>query len=1030
MQFDPISYFARNPVAANLLMVFLLVGGAVMGSSLRVERTPELDLRRIVVAVPAPGFSPREVEEDINRRIEEAVIGLAGVERVVATARQNRGIVDVYVGTFADKDAVLEEVQNAVDGIEGFPPVNAERPSVFLMRPNFPVVTLYVASSTVSESALRLAAERLRDDLLRLPTASQASLEGTRDREIAIELDEEALRRHDLTIGEVARKVRRASTNLTAGELRTGAGGLVLHTVAKRTAGAEFEDIALIARPGGAVVTLGDVARIRDGFADEDIATRIDGTPAVLVRVETSGRQSYIDLDEDIRTLLAGRETPPGVEVGVWSDRIRPTYEMLSGIVRNGIIGAILVFVCLVAVFDLRVASWISFGIPFSFIGSLLFFGAADMTLNMATLIAFFLLVGVVVDDAVVVGESIAAERQAGKRGVEAAISGAKAVWAPVAVGGITTVLAFTPFFFITSSLYQFLNVFPWVAIFVLIVSFIEAFLILPAHLSPERPLSRPPLSRLQGWTGVRLDGFRDKAVFSAVSWSVRNFALAPAIGALLAVAAASMLGLGVVRPLIFEGNTAIANFVQADLRFPAGTPFEKTLAATERFAAAARAADERLEGDSIASITTVAGGVASSTVGRREPNASHVASVRLHLRDRPERVAAPTEIARAWRREIGDMSHLEEAVFQVTRSQPFSNVAYALLHDDREVLARAAAEMRAFLAALPGVHGVTDNMSPGKRHFEIELTPAGRAAGLTPAAIALQLRANLHGVEVQRIQRGREEIQVVVRYPAERRRGLADLAGERVRRPGGGDMPLSIAARLVEKRELATLARIDGKDAAMVEARADIAETTPREAIRAIDEEFVPGATARYPGLEIQPAGGFRDQRDLLRVLALLVPIALLGMYALMAGFLRSYWKPVLAVAGIPVAFAGAVLGHWMLGWDWTVLSILGLVAVFGVTVNDTLVFLDRYNAIRRENEALPAIAVAAAAARHRFRAVFLTSLTTILGLAPLLYERSDNLIFLVPFVVSMMGGLVLSSLFILFLLPSLVMIAERGEA
>ena len=326
----------------------------------------------------------------------------------------------------------------------------------------------------------------------------------------------------------------------------------------------------------------------------------------------------------------------------------------------------------------------------------------------------------------------------------------------------------------------------------------------------------------------------------------------------------------------------------------------------------------------------------------------------------------------------------------------------------------------------MPGLYEISDSLSLGKRHFEVHLTPAGVAAGLTLAGIGAQLRANFHGMEVQRIQRGHEEIKVMLKYPEERRRSLSELAMERIHRPGGGEVPLATVARLTEKRELAERMRIDGKQAAVVNARADASRITPIQARRLVERDIVPGLIARYPDLAVERHGGARDERAMLETLGFLVPLVLIAMYALMAGLLRSYWKPLVAVAGIPIAMAGAIYSHWILGWDLTGMSIFGVIAVAGVVVNDTLVLLDRYNTLRRDDASLPAIAAVAAATRHRFRAVFLTSLTTVLGLSPLLYERSEELLLMVPFVVSMLGGLVFSSVFVLFFLPTLVMLVD----
>ena len=503
----PIAWFAGNPVAANLLMLFFIVGGIIAGTHLAVQHFPPIDLRTVTVTVPFPGASPREVEEDVNRRVEESVIGLAGVERVVGTATEGLGRISIELATFADATSVLNDVRTAVDAIENFPPVTAEQPEVELRQPAVEVMTLAVSSTAVSENELRRAAENLRDGLLELPSISQVKLKGTRDREISIELSEEELRRHNLTFNEISNAVQRASLNLTFGELRTDAGGVVLHTVSKRRSGEEFKDVPLITRLDGTIVTLGDVAEIRDGFVDEDVVTRFNGQPTVLVRIDATESQSVVGMARDIKRWLAGYQPPRDTSVGIWSDRAQPSLDRLSAIVRNGVIGAILVFLSLVLLFDLRIATWVTVGIPLSFIGSLLFFAPADLTLNMGTIFGFFLMVGIVVDDAVVVGESIAAERERGKRSLDAAISGARAVVGPITVGVITTVLGFLPFLFITVTTYQIVNVFPWVAFFVLLVSLIEAFFILPAHLSHEKRWSVSPLSGLQDRLRDWLDG-------------------------------------------------------------------------------------------------------------------------------------------------------------------------------------------------------------------------------------------------------------------------------------------------------------------------------------------------------------------------------------------------------------------------------------------------------------------------------------------------------------------------------------------
>ena len=1030
----PIEYFVGNPVAAKLLMVFLVVGGLIAGFQLPVRVLPEIDLRTIVVTVVSPGSSPREIEEDINRRIEERLVGLEGVARVVSEASEGFARVEVELETLADADAVLDNVKNGVDSIDNFPPASAERPQIELAKFNYEVLTLAVSSHALDEDALRTVSEDIFNELMALPSVSQIRLGGVRDREIAIEMDEEELRRNNLTIGQVARKVRRSSLNISFGELNTDAGDLVLHVVNKKHFGRDFENIPLITRKDGTIVRLGEVARVRDGFVDEEILSEVDGIPAVLLRVEVGEGQSFTKTADSVKDWLAKYRPPSAVEVSIWNDSAAPISDRFSDITRNAIIGVVLVFICLVLVFDLRVAAWVTVGIPLSFVASLMLFGLADLTLNMGTLLAFFLLIGIVVDDALVVGESIAAERDKGKGALEAAVSGARAVAGPITVGVLTTVLAFVPFLFVTAENYQILQVFFYVAVFVLAISLLEAFCILPSHLSHEGQWSLAPLRSIQKRVRGRIDLARDVVVVPIVSWAVRNVFLTFAVGVLFVAAALWLVRTDVVRVIVFDSAANASNTIKADLVLPAGASFDASAAAAQRFVRAARSINGQMEGTSIRSIGFRVGELSdagASWAGQDETIRSNHATVTLKLHERPVRRASPEAIERIWRRNVGSTSDLEDVSIQTTRVRLKPSVAYTLVHDDPGLLSRAAAELRTFMGTVPGLYGLSDSLSPGKRHFEIELTREGEAAGLTPAMISRQLRSNFHGTEVQRIQRGRDEIKVMVRYPPERRRSLRELVSERITVPGGQEIPLSTAARITEQREPATLTRIDGRQAALVNAHADLIDTTPIQARRRISEGFLPGLLAKYPGLVISPDAGARDERTMLATLAVLVPVVLLVMYGLMASFLRSYWKPLVVVFGVPVAFAGAVFGHWILGWHLTIFSIFGMVGVSGVIMNDALVLLDRYNAIRRENKALPAIAAASAASRDRFRAVFLTSLTTVLGLSPLLYERSDELLFLVPFVVSMLGGLIAATGFTLLVLPALVMFVEgRREA
>ena len=1020
-----IAYFAANSVAANLLMVFLIVVGAIAGTRLAVLNFPEYESRQIVITVPSPGSTTLEVYEDINRKAEEALIGTTGISRVESSAKKNVGKLVIETESSSDINEVFDDVKSIIDAIENFPPVNAEEPEIEIFNPARQVLTIAVSSTTKSEHEMRLAAETLQDQFLALPGVTHVDLSGTRDREISIELSEEVLRRHALNITDISRIIRMTSLNLTFGELNTDAGNITLQVIAKRRTGDEFRSIPLITKLDGTIITLDHVANIKDSFVDEQVSAELDGVPTVFVQVSASPDQSQRQIRETVREFLEGYTAPQGINLSVWDDNIEVTVERLDIIMDNAVIGLILVFLCLVAVFDLRAAFWITLGIPISFIGSLVFFAPAGMTLNLATVFAFFLLIGIVVDDAVVVGENIIAQRKQGADGLTAAITGARSVFGPLLVGTITTLLALVPLLFIDAGSWQIIQVVPYVAAFVLAVSLIEAFLILPAHLANDKPLSAPPLSNWQETVNNALKSARDSIVASTVSWAISNTWLTLMFALLFVLVGILMLRFDVVPVVFSQGQEGVNDSIRVEIRMPVGTPFEATRHLAQRFQTAAVKINDEFEGQSIKSVSTITGSILSNRP-RDNITGENVAMVRAKLTGQHQRMATPREIELAWRKLVGDTSHAEriEFISTLVRSRP--NLAYSVQHDDTKVMHVAAEKLQTTMAGIPGVYEINDNLSPGTRQLEIELTAEGKAAGLTTASLGAQLRARLHGIEVQRIQRGREEIRVVVNYPPQRRQSLNELKQIRIDRPGGGQLPLSTVATVSEQQHPAELNRLDGKEAVLVNARTDRTIITPINARRQLESGIISELEESHPGISIKRDGSAREEAQTIRILVTLVPLSLLAMYIVMAGFLRSYWKPLIAASGIPAAFVGAVLIHWILGWDFTFMSIFGVVAVSGVVVNDGLVLLDRYAGIRREESSMPAIVAAAMATRQRFRAVFLTSLTTILGLSPLLYERNDVILFMIPYAASMLGGLIFAGIYVLFVMPAMIMIAE----
>jgi multidrug efflux pump subunit AcrB len=1020
-----IAYFAKNPVAGNLLMVILLVGGLLSAIGLTAQVFPTIDPGTVSISVAYPGATPSEVEESITRRVEEAVFGIDGVERIISRASENLGSVTLELKDFVDADKVRDDAEAAVQQLVDFPPEDAEQPKIVRAETLSDVLTI-VVSSEKGERELRRGAEMLEQELLALPGVSLVSLIGAKDYEIAIEISEDSLRRFDLTMSEVANTIRRSSINLSSGQIRTQSGDLLLRTNTKRTSGEAFEDIILRADPDGSVLRVSDVATIRDGFVDVDLINQFNGRESVLVKIQKSETEDVLAIADEIKTFLQGYSPPSGIDVSVWDDQTKTLEERIGLLLRNGLLGFALVFLFLVIMLDLRLALWVAMGVPISFLGAFLFFDAFAININMISLFALIIVLGIVVDDAVVVGESIISEQENGKTGMKAAMDGVNAVIGPVMVGVLTTMAAFAPLLFVTGSFGQILGVVPVVVILVLAMSLIEAFLILPSHLANGGNWSQWPLDKMQNFVSLKIEQFRTSILAPAVARAVHYRYLTLVGGISLLVLAGSLVSTGAVRFIFFPALEA--NSIRATVEFPIGAPFESTQAAANRMVEAANTVNARLDGAAFESISVTIGGQTRSGGGPGGGSgmtiASHLASVKITLGPEPPRTQTAKELERLWRTEVGDIPGVERLsyVAEFFGGQP--DLEFELAHQDSVVLEQAVTSLRASYETIDGVYEVQDSNSIGKRQLDINLTPTGEAAGLTPTDIARQLRRNFFGEEVQRIQRGREELKVMVRYPETSRSSTADLFDARIRLADGSEAPLSSVAKVTESRSLSAINRINGLRIVSVSAQVDDAVTTPSVANTWVLEQFVPALKQQFPGLQVRQSGAGREQSNDLSALGRLTLIALLIIFALMASQLKSYTQPLIILAGVPFGAAGALVGHYLLGYNLSFISIFGIVALSGVVVNDSLVLLDRYNKL--VDEGWQHAKAIVEAARLRFRAIFLTTATTALGLTPMLFETSTQAQFLIPMAVSLATGIVFASVIILFLIPALVMIRE----
>lgn len=1032
-----VAWFAKNPVAANLLMILLIVGGGLTAALIPTEVFPTLSPRSVQVSVVYPGATPGDVEESITRRVEEAVLGLDGVDRARSVASEGRGTVTVELADFADAQVVKDDVETAVNALIDFPPENAEQAQIRVPQPRTTVLSLAL-TGPVDERALRQAGEQAERDLLSRNGISAVNLRGVRQYEISISVDEAALRRYGLTFAEVSRAVRNASLDLSGGEIRTAGGDILLRTDARAETGAAFADIIVRASQGGARVRLDQIAEITDGFQDEPLISTYNGQPAVFVDVQTREREDLLGVRRAAIEWLAEANLPPGVTAVVAVDQSTVFRDRIALLARNAVIGFTLVFLLLVLMLDLRLAFWVAMGVPISFLGGFALFGAAGVTLNFITTFGLIVVLGIVVDDAIVVGENTDRERAKGRDGTEAAIAGVTGVAAPVLVGVLTTMAAFGPLIFSGGTFGEITRPIPIVVIAILAISLIEAFFILPAHLAHGGNWSRGPLAQLQSRVAALLQRFADGPINGWAHFAARRRWLTAAAGIAILIAILSLPANGVVRFIFFPAIES--EQITADMILPEGAPFEETRAAAEAMIAAAEALDAEYDArgePAIRSISATIGGRTSPFGGPGSSQATSVASnlaqVELQLDPAAVRTVTSSQLEAQWRERMGALPGVERLTIISSAGPQDADIAYELTHPDNATLEQAVRELAEGLSRIDGVAEIDDGFDLGKRQLNFTLTPAGEAGGLTPSDIARQVRQAFFGEEVQRIQRGREEVRVFVRYPERLRDNLSALEQLRIRTPDGAALPLSVAAQITETRSYTQIERIDGRR--IIEVTADVDETriTPGEARGEVEAGLLPRLTERYPGLTWNLAGAGREQSEDFASLGRGLLIALIIMYALLATQMRSYVQPLIILIAIPFGVGGAILGHLILGYALSFPSIFGIVALSGVVVNASIVLIDRFNTNVNERGLAPVEAIAEAAAR-RFRPVLITTLTTALGLLPIIAEQSPQAQFLVPMAVSLGAGLVFASIAVLMLLPAFVMIIEglrgRGDS
>jgi multidrug efflux pump subunit AcrB len=1053
---NTVEWFAKNRVAANLLMTLIIVSGAVtmfgvplsklnpnaptIKPILRQEVFPELSLDVITITVPYLGAAPEEVEEGVSVRIEEEIQDLDGVKRITSVASEGMGIVSVELEMGADMRELLDDIKARVDAIDTFPE-ETEKPIIREVTNRRQVVDLAVYGEA-DERSLRNVAERVRDELTAQPSITLVELASARPYEVSIEVSEATLRRHGLTFDEVAGAIRRSSLDLPGGSVKTEGGEILLRTKGQAYRGPEFEELVVLTRPDGTHLRLGEIARVVDGFEETDQSARFDGKPALVVNIFRTGDQDALRIADEVQSYLAevGSRLPQGIQVTSFNDASRILRGRRNLLLRNGATGLVLVTLMLALFLRFRLAFWVALGMAMAFLGAIWIMPVLGVTINMISLFAFILVLGIVVDDAIVVGENIYTHQHRHGEGLRGSIEGAKEISLPVVFAVLTTVAAFMPLLRVEGSTGRIIRTIPLIVIPCLLWSLVESLWILPAHLShyrhktaDEERESRNPWRRFQGAFAGGLRRFATRVYAPILERALRWRYVTVALGLAVLLFTVGLVGGGFVRFIFFP--QVESDFMSAALKMTQGAPVAATSAAVARLEASAQALAQEIRdetGEEVFLHMFAAIGeqpfarAKHQNVGgaRQRELSSHLGEMTIELRPAEDRSIGSAELAARWRELTGPIPDALEVDFSASLFTTGKDIDVQLTGPDIDQLRAAAADLKQRIGEYAGVHEISDSFVAGKREVKLGIKPAAEVLGLTLSDLARQVRQAFYGEEAQRVQRGRDDVRVMVRYPETERRSLGNLEQMRIRTPDGLEVPFSEVATARPGRGYASITRVDRRRAINVTAEVDAAQTTAGDVIGDLRAAALPEILREYPGLSYSLEGQQAEQRDTMSSIARGFVFALVTIYALLAVPLRSYLQPLIIMSAIPFGLIGAIFGHVFLGLELTILSMFGLVALTGVVINDSLVMVDFVNRHRRTAE--NTLTAATRAGQARFRPILLTSLTTFAGLFPLMMERSMQARFLIPMAVSLAFGVIFATSITLVLVPAGYLILE----
>ena len=1036
-----IRWFILNTVAANLLMVFIIIAGIFTLSRLRMEVFPDITIPIINVSVVYPGASPEDIEESICVKVEEQVQGINGLKRITSSSNEGYGSINIEVENGYDIDEVKDEVKSQVDAITSFPD-DAEKPTIRSFDGQPEVITIAVHGH-VDEASLLNIAEKVRDEVSELQNITQTRL-GKKPREISIEISENTLQKYGISFDYIANKIRTSSMDVPGGAIETYDGEILIRSKGQAYTGEEFGIIPVLSLADGSTVFLRDIAEIVDGFQDVEYDIKFNSEPALLIRVYRTGEQNALDIADAVHGYIKKKNPvmPPGVSLTTMKDEsviLRGRIELLT---ENAYLCLGLVLIVLALFLKPKLAAWVSLGIPISFMGGFWLLPLFDVSINMISLFTFILVLGIVVDDAIVVGENIHIYLKRGLSGVDAALEGAYQVAKPVIFAVLTTMVTFSPMILVEGALGKIWKIIPVVTILVLMFSLIESLTILPAHLAHMKINEAKKKNRFsQWWSDIQmgihnwLQGFIKNKYTPVLELALKNRGNTVAIAISIFILTVGLVASGFIRFNFFPPLEA--DIVIAGVEYPEGTPVSLTKVGLDQIEKSAYKLKDSLEvlypeNKIFINMVSTAGDQPIKTQSARGPGnldatffGSHLAECVIELAPGEERPISTVEISKIWRELTGPIPGVKQVTFDSDLFTTGAPIEIQLSSVNREDLKAVTNSLKDKLQTYAGVFDIKDSFSAGKDEIKLNLLPEAQNYGITMASLARQVRQAFYGDEVQRVQRGRDEVKVFLRYPKDERVSLNNLEQMNVRVGNNVEVPLGQVAQGELSSGYSTITRTDRKRSISITADVDLSEANANEILAKFETEHIAPILLDYPSVNYSFEGEQREQRDTLSSLFKNFALALFVVYVLLAVPFKSYLQPLIIMSAIPFGFTGAVIGHIIMGMNLAVLSIIGIVALSGVVVNDSLVMVDFINRYKRD-DGKTSLEAALSAGPRRFRPILLTSITTFVGLFPLLIEKSVQAQFLIPMAISLAYGVLFATLITLILVPTSYLIIE----